>query len=52
MRVDLGGARAYAHLAGGYSYFVQKDSARKYLTLADRLNPQAVNSEVCKMVTN
>ncbi|ALW86811.1 hypothetical protein AUC43_18020 [Hymenobacter sedentarius] len=44
-------ARAYGQLAGAYSYFIQRDSARKYLAIADRLNPSAVNPEVRKMLT-
>jgi tetratricopeptide (TPR) repeat protein len=43
-------ARAYGQLAGAYSYFVQRDSARKYLAIADRLNPSAVNPEVRKLL--
>ena len=43
-------ARVYGQLAGAYSYFVQKDSARKYLAIADRLNPAAVNPEVRKLL--
>jgi len=50
VKIDPANARAYGQLAGAYSYFVQKDSARKYLALADRLNPQAVNPEVRKML--
>ena len=51
VKIDPTNARAYGQLAGCYSYFVQKDSARKYLALADRLNPQVVNPEVRKMLT-
>ncbi|MDB5234163.1 MAG: hypothetical protein JWR44_1156 [Hymenobacter sp.] len=51
VRIDPRNARAYGRLAGAYSYFVQQDSARKYLALADRLDPQAVNPELRKRLT-
>jgi tetratricopeptide (TPR) repeat protein len=41
----------YGDLAGSYSYFMQKDSARKYLDLADKLDPRTVNPEVRRMLT-
>jgi tetratricopeptide (TPR) repeat protein len=39
-------ARAYATLASAYTYFSQHDSARKYMALADQLDPAAVNPGV------
>ncbi|MBF9224034.1 tetratricopeptide repeat protein [Hymenobacter ruricola] len=44
-------ARLYATLTGAYSYYPQKDSARKYLALADKLDPQAVDKKVRKQLT-
>jgi len=37
-------------LTVAYSYFNQKDSARKYLEITDRLDPKAVNPEVREML--
>jgi tetratricopeptide (TPR) repeat protein len=39
-------ARTYGKLTAAYSYFIQKDSARKYLQITDKLDPTAVNPEV------
>lgn len=44
-------ARAYGQLTAAYSYFMQKDSARKYLEITDRLDPSAVNPEVRKILS-
>ncbi len=44
--IDPTNAEAYAQLTAGYSYFNQKDSARKYLAITDRLDPKAINPEV------
>jgi tetratricopeptide (TPR) repeat protein len=44
-RADL-----YAKLTAGYSYYMQKDSARKYLKITNSLDPNAVNPEVRKMI--
>lgn len=44
-------ARASGQLTGAYSYFVQKDSARRYLRITDALNPDAVNPKVRAMLT-
>jgi tetratricopeptide (TPR) repeat protein len=44
-------ASAFGQLTGAYSYFTQKDSARKYLALTDKLDPKAVNIEVRKILT-
>ena len=43
-------AAAYGQLTGAYSYFNQKDSARKYLEITDKLDPNAVNPEVRKLL--
>lgn len=43
-------ASALGQLTNAYSYFSQKDSARKYLALTDKLDPKAVNPAVRKML--
>jgi tetratricopeptide (TPR) repeat protein len=40
----------YAQLTAAYSYFTQKDSARKYLKITDQIDPNAVNPEVRKIL--
>lgn len=45
-------ARAFGQLTGSYSYMIQKDSARKYLSITDKLNPNAVNPEVRRMLNS
>jgi tetratricopeptide (TPR) repeat protein len=44
--IDKRNPRIYAQLTGAYSYFAQKDSARKYLKITDEIDPSAVNPEV------
>ena len=39
-------ALAYGNLTASYSYFMEKDSALKYLKLTDKLDPNAINAEV------
>jgi tetratricopeptide (TPR) repeat protein len=51
IQLDPKSASAFGQLTGAYSYFTQKDSARKYLALTDKLDPQAINPEVRKMLT-
>lgn len=46
VQLDQTNARAYAQLTAAYSYFMQKDSAKKYLEITDKLDPNAVNPEV------
>jgi tetratricopeptide (TPR) repeat protein len=36
----------YSQLTAAYSYFMQKDSAQKYLKITDQLDPKAINPEV------
>lgn len=48
--IDPNNARAYGQLTAAYSYFMQKDSARKYLEITDRLDPSAVNPEVRELL--
>lgn len=49
--LDPKSANAFGQLTGAYTYFTQKDSARKYFALTDKLDPKAVNPEVRKMLT-
>jgi tetratricopeptide (TPR) repeat protein len=49
--LEPGSARTNASLAGAYSYFAQKDSARKYLKIADGIDRGAVNPAIRKAVT-
>ncbi len=44
--IDPTNAEAYGQLVASFSYFNQKDSARKYLEITDRLDPKAINPEV------
>lgn len=46
IRLSPGNAQYYGQLTGAYSYFMQKDSARKYLAITDKLDPKAINPEV------
>jgi len=51
IQLDPKSASAFGQLTGAYTYFTQKDSARKYLALTDKLDPKAINPEVRKMLT-
>jgi tetratricopeptide (TPR) repeat protein len=51
IKLDATNAMAYAQLTASYTYFMQKDSAKKYLLIADKLNPKAVNPEVRKIIS-
>lgn len=44
-------AQFYAQLTAAYSYFNQKDSAKKYLKITDKLDFKVINPEVRKMLT-
>jgi tetratricopeptide (TPR) repeat protein len=50
VKLEPKNAAINAQLAGAYSYFAQKDSANKYLKIADGLDPKAVNPQIRKMV--
>ena len=50
IKLEPNNARAYGQLTAAYSYFIQKDSARKYLKITDKLDPSAVNPEVRKIL--
>ena len=39
-------ALAYGQLTASYSYFMEKDSALKYLELTDKIDPNVINPEV------
>jgi len=43
-------ARAYSQLTAAYCYFTQKDSARKYLQMTDRVDKNVVHPDVRKML--
>jgi len=51
VQLDPKSASAFGQLTGAYCYFTQKDSARKYLVLTEKLDPKAVEPEVRKMLT-
>ena len=50
IQLDPKSANALGQLTGAYSYFMQKDSARKYMALTDKIDPNAVNFDVRKML--
>jgi tetratricopeptide (TPR) repeat protein len=50
--LDPRNPRIYAQLTGAYSYFMQKDSARKYLKITDKIDPNAVNPQVRKLLAD
>jgi len=43
-------AQYYSQLTSAYTYFMQKDSARKYLEITDKLDPNIVNPGVRKLI--
>jgi tetratricopeptide (TPR) repeat protein len=43
---DPKNSQALGQLTAAYSYYNQKDSARKYLSITDSINPDAINPEV------
>jgi hypothetical protein len=51
VNLDPKNAQAYGQLTACYSYFMGKDSARKYLKITDQLDPNAVNPEVRTMLS-
>jgi tetratricopeptide (TPR) repeat protein len=52
LQLDPTNARVYGQLTASYSYFMQKDSALKYLAITDKLDSSAVNPEVRAILTN
>lgn len=51
IKIEPNSINAHAQLTAAYSYFNQKDSAQKYLLLTDKLDPNAVNPEVRKILS-
>ena len=48
--LDEDNPRILAQLTAAYSYFLQKDSANKYLNLTDKIDPKAVPTEVRELL--
>lgn len=48
--LDSTNIEAYAQLTACYSFFVQKDSARKYLNITDKLGAKAINPELRRLL--
>jgi tetratricopeptide (TPR) repeat protein len=46
IKLDPKNPQLYSLLTAEYSYFMQKDSAQKYLKITDQLDPKAINPEV------
>ncbi|MFD1256830.1 tetratricopeptide repeat protein [Mucilaginibacter terrae] len=51
-RLNPSNASINAFLAGAYSQLLQKDSARKYLKIAEKIDPNAVHPDIRKMVAS
>lgn len=49
--LDRKNARAYAQLTAAFCYYVQKDSAKKYLKITDSIDPSAINPQVRKLLS-
>ena len=49
-KLDSHNPKIYAQLTMAYSYFTQKDSAKKYLKITDQLDPNSINPEVRKIL--
>ncbi|MBS1532191.1 MAG: hypothetical protein JSU01_17950 [Bacteroidetes bacterium] len=50
LAIDPKSGQLYGLLTNAYSYYMQKDSARKYLKIAEKLDPSAVNPAVKQML--
>lgn len=50
IRINPDNVKAFAELTAAYSYFTQQDSAKKYLEITDKIDPNAVNPEVRKLL--
>lgn len=48
--IDPTSARTFGQLAAAYSYFYQKDNAKKYLKIADNIDPTTINPEVRELL--
>ena len=51
LQIDPANARVYGQLTACYSYYMQKDSALKYLAITDTLDSTAINPEVRQILT-
>ena len=51
IQLDPKSASAFGQLTAAYIYFTQKDSARKYLALTDKIDPKAITPEIRKLLT-
>jgi tetratricopeptide (TPR) repeat protein len=51
VQLDPNNAQYYGQLTSAYCYYMQKDSARKYMKLADKLDSNAVNLQARKMLS-
>ena len=49
--IDKNNPRILSQLTAAYSYFMQKDSAYKYLKLTDKIDPKTIHPEVRAMLT-
>ena len=49
IKLDKTNASLYGKLSGAYAYFTQKDSLRKYMKIAENLDPKVVDPEVRKI---
>ena len=52
IRLDNAYVPAYAELAKVYHFYPQADSAKKYLAIADKLNPVQVDWKIRAMITD
>ena len=52
IHLDNAYASAYAELAKVYHFYPQADSAKKYLAIADKINPTQVDWRIREMITN
>lgn len=50
IKLEANNPKTYASLTAAYTYFVQKDSARKYLKITDELDKNAINPTVRKLI--
>ena len=51
-RLQPNDAQIYSQLTSAYSYFVQKDSALKYLNITEKLDPKVINPQLKKVIVN
>ncbi|MDB5024741.1 MAG: hypothetical protein JWP78_2496 [Mucilaginibacter sp.] len=51
VNLDSKNPQLYSQLTSAYSYFMQKDSAMKYLKITEHLDPSAINPEVKRLLT-